>query len=514
MITETISDRHVRAFDGLVEAPEITALNVRILASEAARSCAGQHLIVCLVNLLGRMTDLVGSIQLDVPDAKVIVPMPNAGAPRLHEAVATLVKWAVGDKVRVTADRHSPHPQIQLCIGSDVDADKGATALHALANGWCAWVGTAENLPAGGALEPSDNPLGPFLAATLLAGEVFKRARGIRRGRWISDFGYSLWSGKEGAWPDLLDGPPLSGQPLPPFYLVGAGAVGQGLVNILGAASFASSYVVTIDDDRHDVTNFNRCFLAGIDDENELKTNAVARYRRLTGICGYEFAGTLNDYVRRAKPGLRSDLVSQEADDRFEYVVSCVDKGSSRQDIQGLWPRLIFGGSTLGLSAKANVYDLCTGTPCLGCHNPPEQDGEQLRRVEQQVRGMSPDEQRAFLAGVTDLDAVLSYLAAADRCGTAGEADFRAFATRRSREFSVSFVSMAAAVLLTARLFGRLLFQDAPNAHLPSMTSLAFLNASVQHGSLSIDPECRKCNGDPAAAFLSNSPFGSANDAK
>jgi molybdopterin/thiamine biosynthesis adenylyltransferase len=341
----------------------------------------------------------------------------------------------------------------------------------------------------------SENPLGPYLAASLLGGEVFKRARGISRGRLVDDLACSLWTGQTGRWDELGDGPELRGRDLPPLYIIGAGAVGQGLLNLIGAAKFASEYVVTIDDDRHDRTNFNRCFLAGIDDDRHHKVEAVKRFRGFARLAGFEFPGTLADYVsKRRKIGLCDDIAAAEREGKYGIVASCVDKGSSRQDVQGLGPSLIVGGSTLGLAAKANVYNGAAGTPCLGCYNPPEADGARLRRIEQEMRALGRIERRSALEGrVKDIEAVLAYVDSGMRCGMAGEADFRAFATAQTREFSAGFVSMAAAVLMASRLFSQVLFPAGPHASRRKMTSLAFLAGSLEDGALAIDPSCRRC---------------------
>lgn len=508
MTSEEISDRHLRAVDGLAPVSAKVEFRVRILSRSAVTTVAGQHLAICLVNLLCRMTDLVSAIDIDVPIAKTLVASPNAVPGHdLAEAMRSLVAWATGDEITVDVTPGDRRADICLCIGDDVRAERGAISLHALADGWRAWVGTVDRLPKDPTAFTATNPLGAFFAASILAGEVFKRTRGITRGRFIEEFAYSLWSGETGNWAELKDGPPIAELSLPPLYVVGAGAVGQGLINLIGASAFGSSYLVTIDDDIHDITNFNRCFVAGVGDKGDPKIDAVTRYRGLTGIGGIEFRGTISAYVRSVKPGLRSDLAEREARDVFNCVVSCVDKGSSRQDIQGLWPNILVGGSTLGLSAKTIVYDLANATPCLACHNPPEKDGERLRKIEQHVRAMSAQEQREFLAGISDIDEVLDYLAGSSRCGSVGEASLRAFATQADREFSVSFVSMAASVLVASRLFARLLFgRHAHESELAPMTSLAFLNGSIDHARTSIDSQCGKCGGDPRGSFEANSP--------
>jgi hypothetical protein len=145
----------------------------------------------------------------------------------------------------------------------------------------------------------------------------------------------------------------------------------------------------------------------------------------------------------------------------------------------------------VALSAKTNVYDFSPGTPCLGCHNPPEKDGERLRELERLLRGMPKKEQEVYLrAHVADPEPILEHLAA-ERCGTVGEAMLRDIATASPREFSVSFVSMAAAVLAASRLFSRLLFGGADRDR-PRMTSIAFLKGSILDADLAVDAACKR----------------------
>ncbi len=100
----------------------------------------------------------------------------------------------------------------------------------------------------------------PFLAAALAAGEIFKRSPSLRRGRFLSADGYSLWSGGTSSeWNALVDGPAVSGIRLPPTHVVGAGAVANALGIILANLELSSAYLILIDDDKYGKTNPNRC---------------------------------------------------------------------------------------------------------------------------------------------------------------------------------------------------------------------------------------------------------------
>ncbi|PDT35838.1 MULTISPECIES: ThiF family adenylyltransferase [Sinorhizobium] len=443
-----LGDRHRRAVSGLgnTALPKV----IKITAGQLGNQLARQHLLVCLVNLLARLHGSVKTIKLQV-SGDITVPLPHA--PPLGNAFAAmenLAAWANGGRIPVLAATG----ESDITIDISYNPVEGAH-LYACGAGWKSWIGVRPPDFALGEDEPGC--LGPYFAATMLAGEVFKMSKGLIKGRYATNDAYSLWTGEVGAWDDLADGPPVRGTSLPAVYLVGAGAVGQGVMQVLGASELADAYVVTIDHVHHDKegTNLNRCFLAGIEDILEPKVDVVSRYRGLTNLNGFEFKGRLGDYLIGEKVGLRPDLVEAERADRYDLVVSAVDINRSRQDIQGLSPTIVIGGSTDSLRAQATSYGVVENAECLGCWNEPEDDRARAILLEASLRSLSVEERRHRLAGqVGDLDAALAYLAAAKpRCGQLGESDVRSFTTAVSPEFSVSFVSMAAAVMTAARLF-------------------------------------------------------------
>lgn len=496
-----ISDRHMRAVKGLLDGNNAQKVSVRIrLSPSLVGTMQGQLTLTCLVNLLCRLTDLVDSIELvGGLDAPLRVPIPSGASGTLLNAAAGIASWAVGQRVAVRIGDGQGEVNIALLVGRGMPDDRARHTLAGYGAGWRAWLGEPDNVP-----ETRDaddpNPLGPFLMASLLTGEVFKRARGISRGRYLEPFGYSLWSGRAAdSWEILEDGPPLQGAVLPAFYLVGAGAVGQGLGYVLGSSKL-SGFVVTIDDDTHDTTNLNRCFLAGAEDDGHPKVDSVERFLRPNGIKAIGRRMIIRDYVSDMPAGLPPELAANEARARYEIVVSCVDKGVSRQDLQGLWPRWLFGGSTEGLTAKAMFYDVSGGTACLGCHNPPESDGDHLRLLEQQVRAMTLGERAAFLEGkVKDVQAVLDYLDVR-KCGEVGEAQFRALALEHGHSFSVSFVSLGASLLLASALLRHVLFREQAPAR-DMMASLNFLNGGAIDTVLAVNHACPRCGGGGRAKF-------------
>jgi ThiF family len=490
---DDIANRHLLAADGLESTLQSEEQYVRIVVSELwSSSRAGQLLTACLVNLLCRQVKIVRHIEIVALPTRRLIRLPSGDAAESFPAcLQELAEWAVNGAIAVSLARTGVAADHTIYVGDpgpELIPDCGQS-LVVIGDGWRAWVGDVPRSP--GTISPtSGGPLGPFLAATLAAGEIFKRSRGLRRGKFLSADGYSLWSGGTSSeWNALVDGPAVSGIFLPPTHIVGAGAVANALGLVLANLELSSAYLIPIDDDKYDKTNLNRCLLAGWQDVDHPKVDAIARALRAAGLEAFPFNGTIRSYVAKAPVGLRSDVARRVDDLNFDVVASCVDKGISRQDIQGLEPHLLFGGSTLDLQAKANWYTGCLGSACLACFNPAERKGEMVRSLESQLRMMPTHERGRFLTqhGL-DAQAVNEYLAGA-RCGGLGESALKDFATRLPPEFSTGFVSLGAGLMLAAALLqGTVFLESAPSRR--DMCTLNYRNGGFADAGLGVDDAC------------------------
>lgn len=497
-----LSSRHSLSVDGIENANEVTPMTVRItLAQEWAASPAGQLLATCLVNLLVRQVGIVGAIELEIPDARLKVWLPCTVPDRaLGAALKSLASWATGDRVRVSCGTEATKADLVIAIGAAPGTcdECGRKAVYVYGCGWRAWIGV-QPLSETVSGSESSNPLGPFLAAALVAGEVFKHCRGL--GKFLMGNGYSLWTGETASsWCGIDDGPELQGRTLQPIHVIGAGAVGNDIAYVLACACLADAYVIVIDDDFYDWTNLNRCLLAGVEDLQagerpaKCKVSSVSAQLERASVLAYAFEGTVRDYVLAPKPGLRADVaLSLE----FPIVLSCVDRAVSRHDIQGLWPRLLLDGSTLGLRAKTNAYRLREGAPCLACHERTEDDAAKVRAFEARLRNMPEEERRAFLEEKGLNTAAIESYFRDPSCGSEGEAELKSFATRTEPQFSVGFVSLGASLLLASSLFRRALFAHTAPARM-DMTALNFLNGGMADAGSARDENCQlKCAARP-----------------
>ena len=495
MVNNELAHRHLLAVDGLEATLRSERQHIRIVVSEAwASSHSGQFLTSCLVNLLCRQVKLVGHVEVSAPRAHALIRLPNGDAADYFPAcLQKLATWAVNGAVTVSATRTNVAADHTIFVGDAPSARRtdDGHVLVAVGDGWRAWVGSSLGIHPP-VLPTSASPLGPFFAAALTAGEIFKRGRGIRRGRFLSADGYSLWSGVQSAnWSDLDHGPTVGPAVLPPLHLVGSGAVGNAFAYILANLGLDDGYIVLIDDDSYDVTNLNRCLIAGWTDIGDPKVDAVARSLLAGRIGAFTVPKSIKNYAADARTGLRHDVATQVRNLIFEIVVSCVDKGVSRQDVQGLRPRLLLGGSTLDLQAKTNFYSGRTGAACLACFNPRERDGEKLRAIEAELRNMPPEELGQFLSDRgLDVRSAQDYLSGA-QCGGFGEAAIRDFAIRPPPEFSAGFVSLGAGLLLATALLQKTVFFDTAPQRL-DMTTWNFLNGRVADSGLGADDACEQ----------------------
>ena len=430
-------------------------------------------------------------VEVVAPDTPSLIKLPcGDSGNRFPVCLEALAAWAVNDAVSVITSQTTTLLTLRYSLvrlRQNIVRDKD---LLRSVNGWRAWVGDPSHAKPS-IVPTSQNPLGPLLAAALAAGEIFKHSRGIRRGRFLSGDGYSLWSGASSRnWMDLHDGPEVSGAILPPTHIVGAGAVGNALAYIIANLGLVEGYLVVIDDDNYDDTNLNRCLLAGWLDIAQPKVYAIERALKAAGITAFPFPGTIKSYVTDMRVGLRADIAHQVNDLVFPVVASCVDKGAARQDVQGLHPHLLLGGSTLNLQAKSNLYSGRLGAACLACFNPVEKDGEKIRALENQLRKMPTQERGEFLiAHGLDAGSIEEYLSGA-QCGGLGEAALRDYVVRPPAEFSAGFVSLGAGLLLASTLLRNTIFSaDSPVRG--DMTTLNFLNGGLGDSWLGADDNCQ-----------------------
>ncbi|HEV2160669.1 MAG TPA: ThiF family adenylyltransferase [Stellaceae bacterium] len=460
---DRLADRHFRPDPQGLLASSASARTGRVLLGIApgiAKSKAGQDALWMLANLLGRQFKLVTTIGLDIPSEIALAPCVAAfgAAPQLSESISNCVRLVAGTHVEVerynAAARRSY--DFEIVVGPPTTAARTPIRLVLFADGWRVYLGTVwpqlpDQLPSSGAL-------GPYLGACFASGEVFKQLRGLKDGRGefidhMHPLFLSLWSGSSAnGWAELEEGPAVSRLVLPPVYFAGAGAVGQSVALALASLPGVSGHVTAVDPETLDLTNDNRYVLATLDDDRAPKARFTADFLRGRGFTAFDHAGAWQSYVTGlGREPNRADLAAHERRYLYRYVLSCLDDNGARHAIQNLWPDVLIGGSTHGLTAKAIVYDMAGEQLCLKCFNPVHERNDAVRARLAEARSMAPDRRRKFFTDLgVDPDKTEQHLRDPG-CGQLSESDLDRFAAGAPM-MSVGFVSVAAGVLLAAQM--------------------------------------------------------------
>lgn len=474
-----LADRHFRPDPQGVLAPKEATQHGRVLitvADNVAGTQAGQHTGWILTNLLSRQFGVVAEIALNVPNVPLLPDTAAFGAKDTFlETLEECIKLVAGQHIAVEMHTEpSKDFDIHLVVGSSGDKNLARRTLCIYADGWRWYVGTGEKIP--NVLPTSALSFGPYLAASLAAGEVFKHLRGLLadKGEFITESFGSVWSlSVSSSWDELDAGPSPEQIPqLPHVYFAGAGAVAQAAALTLGSSRIAGRATV-VDHDLLDLTNDNRYVLSTIQDDGEPKVELLSSYLNARGFACHPIKSKWSEYVGLlGQKAIDTQVGELERQYRFPIVLSCVDKNEPRHEIQSLVPKIIIGGSTDGLVAKAQTFYLGHECACLKCFNPIEDRNETLRRNRKELERMSAEEQSAWCQERNISKEDLARFLAPPECGKLSESDLERFA-KGPPEMSVGFVSMAAGISLATQLI-RLCFlgiDDATSAgHLSTLT--------------------------------------------
>lgn len=463
---------------------QVRQLSVSIdVAPDVASIPAVQQTAWMTLNILARLERVIREVTISCPDrVERVVPLgPNNG--HVTTLAETLRAWARAiDTVPV---RFAPEDtgDFRLAIGPG-PAVAGGLRVHG--QGWCGGFSSVD-IELGGS---SRLPFGPYMAASLVAGEVFKRVR-IDPARYPLTHAafYDLWHHR--ASEHLASSGPSD---LPEVKLretlVGVGAVGCISALTLWATPGLQGDILLIDGDEKgiDKTNLNRYLLFNMSH------------------LGLPKASTCRDL-------LNGEAMSWRAEDQpFELadvattrrILCAVDTPSGRLAVQNRWPESLLMASTHELRSELVRCDPRTGGPCARCYNDPETgvSDDDLRR---RFREAPPQEQQAIAAEVgADLEGTRRW-AEFGECGTSGDRvkdALRGGEPSRPEAFAVPFASCAAGVMLAAEVVKEAIDAPVPLSPRIPRASLQFWNPHRSAGAKPYlrDPRCPLCRPDSDGA--------------
>jgi len=429
-----------------------------------------------LINLLARFEGVVHRVGVRCPPGVKLNGRVIPLAARELDLATALITG--GNAIGVVPVEENLTLERTIVIGPG-QGYAGRPDLFAIGSGWSG--GVSVNPPGfDGHLHDSTLPFGPYIAACIAAGEVFKAAR-MRPASYSAPQAafYSCWNHRAN---DRLnaEGPQDVDIALD-ASLVGVGAVGSAVMHSLWACSALRGSMAIIDNDPKglDVSNLNRYSIFGQD--------AVGRQK---ATCA---ADILSDASIR---WLADDVAVESFTLTTPRVLSAVDRNTARAAIQNQYPARIFSGSTLDLRAEV----LRCGPPgvgaCLRCFNEPEKlpPDDELRS---KLKAADETELAALAESVGLTVAEANEWVATGRCGVAGE---RLLPLLRRNDgepaFAVGFVSVMSGVMLAAELLKDHLVHAAPltegqqRAAFQLFSPLARSNRAV---AFLRDPRCPMC---------------------
>jgi molybdopterin/thiamine biosynthesis adenylyltransferase len=438
-----LADRHSGVLDGRLDQfgarTAIVALNIE---PGTAGIAPVQHTAWMLVNLLARLADVVSAVHVTGDDAPLL-PRITPLAPGANTLRSALLQGGslIGGVPVGLADGTTPDYELHVGPGRD------RAGLRVYGEGYCGAVSCGTIAPVG----TSSLPFGPYIAACLAAGEIFRETR-LRPDLYepVTALSFSAWDYTLGSGQLHQVGPSLDALVLD-FGLAGVGAVGCALLHALWACPQLAGQAVIADSDPEGVddTNLNRCVIFGQHDIGKAKATTAAAILADAGITWQPVDGR---YARSTIPRVPATLVS------------AVDTNSSRGHLQqAFWPARLLAASTKDLRAEI----LRCGPPgdgrCLSCFNPPEVDlPDDVRRAH--LRAFPLGDLEAFAAEIGHPVSMVRRWAEEGGCGGVGDA---ALARMRAGDeppamFSVGFVSVMAGTLLAVELIKEHLGRPVP----------------------------------------------------
>jgi len=211
------------------------------------------------------------------------------------------------------------------------------------------------------------NPIGALAAACLGVGEVFKRLIRLKaeRGVMLNGFSFSLRSYSDRT-PDY--GPPIPENLPNDLLVVGAGAIGNGIIHLLSSLPFSGTITV-VDREEYGPENFGTCILMRLDDLTKPKAACLASILQGRGVRATGFYGTFEQYAH--------DL------ERFPGVVlNGLDNIDVRHEVQRtLWPDVVVDGAIGDFMCQVSRHPWQDDIACLVClfQQPPGRSAEDVQ---------------------------------------------------------------------------------------------------------------------------------------
>jgi len=280
----------------------------------------------------------------------VVVALP-ADSPMRQDVNETAESIVFGNEIEIVSGSAPNAARFDAVLNIGTTVRRGQPWTAVTSSGWLSWVSSETNLPP--AVDQT-NSIAAVFAASLGVAEVFKRLVGLKpgRGKLLDGFGFDLFryqSASGDLGPQLPDRLPMD------LVLVGAGAIGNGVVYLLKRLP-AVGKIRIVDRDDFRTENLGTSVLIGPADLGKQKAVLTADYLR----GAFESLAYPEEFA-----AFRARLGREEA--HPAVILGALDSVETRHEIQYLWPDLVIDGALGGFLCQVTRHAWEERTACLRC---------------------------------------------------------------------------------------------------------------------------------------------------
>jgi molybdopterin/thiamine biosynthesis adenylyltransferase len=303
------------------------------------------------------------------PNITVSLPEENDALLTQAKELANRIEFGNPILFEEVSPNFTAHDAI-LSVGTRSRRELPWTTINS--NGWIVRV-TSGGTDLPGNCEFS-NPIGALGAASLGAGEVFKRLIRLRpeRGEMLNGFAFSLR--RYGRATDEF------GEALPERFgsdllIVGGGAIGNGLAHLIARLPFKGK-VQIVDRQNYGDENLGTCILIGPADIPDAKAAVMEEYLKQHGVDAEGVVMPFEEFAIAVKkyPAI---------------VLNGLDNIGVRHEVQrSLWPNVVIDGAIGDFTCQVSRHPWPDDVACLIClFREPAESAEDLQK---EATGLSP----------------------------------------------------------------------------------------------------------------------------
>lgn len=335
-----------------------TFLKKKVLLTGEEAVLKTQNGADCFLNSLTLLVRITLNLSVYLPSSSPL----NALAKRIVERLAhpNVVEFVA----------HLNYGEYQAILSVGCTGEPALPWITINSNGWVARVCSCGSFISSECSQA--NPIGALAAASLGVSEVFKRLIALKpqRGALFSNLSFSFHSYEFTEYP----GPPIPSSIPIDFFMIGVGAIGNGIIHLLRSLPVSGSLLV-IDEQEYREENLGTCLLIGSRDLG--KSKALFAKELLGGKLKVQaFRQSIIDFT----PRFGTDFPHPR------LVVNAVDNVEARRKVQQLWPDVIIDGAIGELACEVTLHPWGEDLSCLLCDF--EEPAMQSEEIQSKLTGL------------------------------------------------------------------------------------------------------------------------------